>query len=569
MQENPFNQSVIEQQLLNNYQKQTLSFQHCFDHYSKLLKEWNELRIRNAKLESDIEHLEMQRADPKVYDNLRQEKALLELNNQKLIQEIDSLNKSVSIMTINFNEAEERYNEKRIKNDELIKQLLDADRAIKELTDKSLKNAQKADYYREQMEDALSDKKKLIDEISVLKRENSIYLEQLKKSKQDLIEKMNEINAFEEDVKAKDRQLMKEKELFDQRVKEFDTQKNQIEKRIDTMKKTSAKEIKKELESMDFGYNAYKMVDESSQKRQEYPKFISKKLNKYHSQEIYSICSNLNGTLMASCAGDRTLKFYDPFNHESKGCLQQENKIYTSLNFSAFNDYLLAGTSEKTVELYNYTTNKTRYVLTGHSSKVNAVSFTNDRDKCISSSDDRTLKLWDLEKGFCSSTINCLSSCLTMDYFNFEPTIVTGHKDGSMRLYSLKDGKTIFNEKNFFDSPLSCVKLSSNNNYIVVSSQEGNCLKCYDNRMKKVMVTLLDETYMNTNESNKICFGPDDKYVFGGNVSGSIVVWNLDSGCKKDLLKTDSPGLVIVCDYSPITGMLYTGDSRGNLTIWH
>lgn len=563
-----FDPSFIEQQLFVNYQKQTLGFQQCFDHYSKLLKEWNDLRINTSKLESEIEHLEMAVADPKIYENLKQEKVFMEQTNLKLVQEIDLLNKSVSIMTINFNEAEERYNEKKAKNDELMRQLIESDRIIKDLTDKAIKNAQKADYYHGQMEDALSDKKKLIEEIGILKKENSHYLDQLKNSKQVLIEKMNEINSFEEEVKMKEKQLNKEKQLFNQRVQEFEGQKNKIEKTFDNIKKTSAKEIKKEIENIDFGYGEFKMLDENSKKQQEYPKYISKKLNKYHSQEIYAICNNLNGSLMASCAGDKTLRFYDTFNNEPKGTIQHENKIYTSLCFSNFSDYLLAGTSEKTVELLNYVMNKTKHIFTGHNNKINAVSFTNEREKCVSSSDDRSLKIWDLEKGFCSSTINCLSSCFTVDYFTFEPTLVTGHKDGSLRLYSLKEGKAIFHEKNFFDGPLSCVKLSSNNNYIVASSQEGNCLKIYDNRMKKLMLSLFDESYMNTNEYNKVCFGPDDRYVFGGNVSGTVLVWNLDNG-KKDVLKTDGPGLVIVCDYSAISGMLYTGDSRGNITIWH
>lgn len=564
-----FDSASIEQQLFLNYQKQTLSFQNCFDHYSKLLKDWNELRRVNSKLESDIDHYKMALSDPKTYEYLRQEKAILEQSNMKLLQEMDILNKSVSVMTINFNEAEERYNEKRIKNEELMKQILEEDQIIKELTEKNLKYAQNSDYFQKQMEDAISDKKKLLNEIGILKKENFSYIEQLKNSKQQLIEKMNEINDFEQDVKVKEKQLAKEKDLFNQRVTEFEGQKMKIEKKIDTMKRTSAKEIKKELENMDIGYGEFKMSEGLSNSYQEYPKYISKKLSKFHTSEIYAICCNLNGTLIATCAGDKSIKFYDPFSNETKGTISSENKLYTSLNFSNFTDHLIAGTSEKTVEIYNCTSNKLKHSLNGHSNKVNAVSFTNDREKCVSSSDDRTIKFWDIEKGFCLNTTNCLSSCYSIDYFNYEPTIVTGHRDGSLRLYSVKDGKSLEHVKNLFDGPISCVKLSSNNNYIIASSQDGSCLKCYDNRMKKVLMTLMDEAYMNTNEYNKVCFGPDDRYVFGGNVSGTVLVWSLDNGSKKDSLKTDSPGLVIACEYNVITGNLYTGDSRGNLTIWH
>ena len=566
-----FDPSQIEKQLLLNYQKQTLTYQQCFTNYSKLIKDWNIIRQRCCELEEEIAQLKMELADKKLIDGLKSEKEHLEEINSKLLHEIDILNKSVSIMTINFNEAEEKFNEKKAKNDELMKQLLECDKIIKELTDKNVKNSQKADYYQHQLEDAISDKTKMINEITLLKKENNMYIEQLKNSKQNLIEKMNEINSFEQEVKSKERQMIKEKELFNQRVAEFEGQKSKIEKKFDGFKKDSLKnkDIQKELDGMNLGYGDFKMGDDDFSKKTEYPKHISKKIVKYHQSEIYAICCNLNGSLMASCSGDKSIKFYDPFNQESRGSINSDNKIFTSLSFSNLNDYLLTGTSEKTVELYNYSINKFKHSLTGHSNKINAVSFTNDREKCASSSDDRTIKIWDLEKGFCSSTINCLSSCQTMDYFNYEPTIVTGHKDGSMRLFSAKDGKMLDNVKNMFDGAISCVRLSSNNNYIITSSLDGTCLKCYDNRMKKVLITLMDDSYMNNHEYNKVCFGPDDRYIFGGNLSGNVIIWSLDNGTKKDVLKTDSQGLVICCEYNVITGNLYTGDSRGQMTIWH
>ena len=458
-----FDPAEIEHQLLINFQKQTLTFQPCFSHYSKLLKEWNQLRAHKSRLESELEHYKLAMSDPKIYENLRQEKSVLEQNNLRLLQEIDLLNKNVSIITINFNEAEERYNEKKAKNDELIRQLSEADKIIKELTDKNVKNSQKADYYQTQMEDSLSDKKKLITEIGQLKKENYSYIEQLKNSKQMLIEKMNEINSFEEEVKLKERQLVKEKELFIQRVKEFESQKNVIEKKINDMKKnpTTKQEFQNELKDVVIGYGEMRMDNDFDSKRTEYPKHISKKITKYHNNEIYAISCNLNGSLMASCAGDKSIKFYDPFNNESKGTISSDNKIYTSICFSNFNDYLLTGTTEKSVELYNYAVNKFKVTLNGHNNKINAVSFTNDKEKCVSSSDDRTIKIWDLEKGFCLNTINCISSCYSIDHYNYEATIVTGHKDNSMRLFSIKDGKTIDHIKNLFDGPISCVRLSS------------------------------------------------------------------------------------------------------------
>ena len=81
---------------------------------------------------------------------------------------------------------------------------------------------------------------------------------------------------------------------------------------------------------------------------------------------------------------------------------------------------------------------------------------------------------------------------------------MTGHKDGSMRLYSLKDGKVLDNIKNLYESTISCVKISSNNNYIVSSSVDGVFLKVYDLRMRKVLMSLADDSYLNTHQFSKV-----------------------------------------------------------------
>ena len=54
--------------------------------------------------------------------------------------------------------------------------------------------------------------------------------------------------------------------------------------------------------------------------------------------------------------------------------------------------------------LLHYPTGKTLHNLTGHSNKITGVNFLNDREKCITSSADRNLKVWDLKTGFCTET---------------------------------------------------------------------------------------------------------------------------------------------------------------------
>jgi WD40 repeat protein len=78
----------------------------------------------------------------------------------------------------------------------------------------------------------------------------------------------------------------------------------------------------------------------------------------------------------------------------------------------------------------------------GHQGKVDAVNFTQDKEKLVSGGSDRTLRIWDMNKGLMVKNMGCKSSIKTMASYYSEPLIVTGHHDGSIRVYSLRDEKS-------------------------------------------------------------------------------------------------------------------------------
>jgi len=100
---------------------------------------------------------------------------------------------------------------------------------------------------------------------------------------------------------------------------------------------------------------------------------------------------------------------------------------------------LLAGSTDNSASLINFKIGKIVHQLTGHSAKVNCVGFLTDREKCITGSNDKTIKFWDVNKGFQKSSISCYSVVNCIETFNYEPVVVSGHKDGSIRMYSTKD----------------------------------------------------------------------------------------------------------------------------------
>ena len=71
-----------------------------------------------------------------------------------------------------------------------------------------------------------------------------------------------------------------------------------------------------------------------------------------------------------------------------------------------------------------------------------------------------------------------------LDTFSGEPHFLSGHADGSVRMYSLRENKSdaIYIFKDIFDSEITSVKLSINGNTFICTSKEGYNIKVFDLR---------------------------------------------------------------------------------------
>lgn len=61
--------------------------------------------------------------------------------------------------------------------------------------------------------------------------------------------------------------------------------------------------------------------------------------------------------------------------------------------------------------------------------------------RAVSSGTDRCIKVWDLHKGFCTRTVICHSSCNSVRCTRDEHIICSGHFDGTLRFWDLRNGK--------------------------------------------------------------------------------------------------------------------------------
>ncbi|EGR29585.1 hypothetical protein IMG5_153060, partial [Ichthyophthirius multifiliis] len=505
---------------------------------------------------------DIQSQDQQNEKNLCKSQIILQ-QQQKLNQQqetIEKLTQTIENVTQQNENLREKIKVSTEQNEKQIKKILDKDDLISKYQQKLQKNEDALKKNAQSIIQLKEQNEKILKQIEDITIDRNNLLERLLQEKQIFVEKINILNKMNEDLEIQKKQLDSDILYFNTQKQDFQ---NQLQKQGRSLSSIFPQQTQEEKNSQN-----------NDAQGQFQPFKMLKTLPKHHKYEVYQISQTLNGQLMASCGGDNQIKIYDPLSLNNFTTIQASDtsQIFTSVAFAPLNDLIMVGSSDKSVQIYNYHTGKLKVQLQGHCDRVNSVQFTSEKDKVSTGSSDRLLKIWDISKGSCLKTINCGSNVRYIDYFQSEPHIITGHNDGSIRLYStnLQNNKPFYNIQGIFEGGITCCRLSNCHNYIACSSADGFQIKIVDLRKLKVFKQFEHQFYFNNHEFNKCCFGSNDKVVLAGGSDGQIFMWDVNSGVNKGVFKNvNHQGVIVALDFHNVTGYLYSGDSRGNIVIWN
>ncbi|MCA2681312.1 MAG: hypothetical protein IM482_17470, partial [Microcystis sp. M043S2] len=133
--------------------------------------------------------------------------------------------------------------------------------------------------------------------------------------------------------------------------------------------------------------------------------------------------------------------------------LEGHDNSVLSVNFSPDGKTLVSGSDDKTIKLWNVETGKEIRTLYGHDNSVTSVNFSPDGKTLVSGSDDNTIKLWNVETGQEIRTLYGHDSYVSS--VNFSPdgkTLVSGSYDKTIKLWDVETGqeiRTLYGHDNF------------------------------------------------------------------------------------------------------------------------
>ncbi|XP_061340652.1 autophagy-related protein 16-like [Gastrolobium bilobum] len=285
-----------------------------------------------------------------------------------------------------------------------------------------------------------------------------------------------------------------------------------------------------------------------------------------HEGGCASMLFEYNSSKLITGGQDRSVKVWDTntgsLSSTLSGCLGS----VLDLTISHDNRSVIAASSSNNLYVWDLNSSRIRHTLTGHTDKVCAVDVSKISSRhVVSAAYDRTIKVWDLVKGYCTNTIIFHSNCNALSFSMDGQTIFSGHVDGNLRLWDIQTGK-LLSEVAAHSLAVTSVSLSRNGN-VVLTSGRDNLHNLFDVRSLEVCGTLKATGNRVASNWSRSCISPDDNHVAAGSADGSIYIWSISKGDIVSTLKEHTSS-VLCCRWSGTGKPLASADKNGIVCIW-
>ncbi|CAP61093.1 uncharacterized protein PODANS_3_630, partial [Podospora anserina S mat+] len=243
--------------------------------------------------------------------------------------------------------------------------------------------------------------------------------------------------------------------------------------------------------------------------------------------------------------------------------LEGHSDSVRSVVFSPDSKWIASGSDDRTIKIWNLETGSCQQTLEGHSSSVGSVVFSPDSKWIASGSGDCTIKIWNLETGSCQQTLEGHSGWVWSVVFSPDSKwIASGSGDRTIKIWNLETGSCQQTLEGHSDSVRSVV-FSPDSKWIA-SGSDDRTIKIWNLETGSCQQTL--EGHSDSVWS--VVFSPDSKWIASGSDDHTIKIWNLETGSCQQTLEGHSDSVWSVV-FSPDSKWIASGSDDRTIKIWN
>ncbi|KAH7327561.1 vegetative incompatibility protein HET-E-1 [Rhexocercosporidium sp. MPI-PUGE-AT-0058] len=251
-----------------------------------------------------------------------------------------------------------------------------------------------------------------------------------------------------------------------------------------------------------------------------------------HDGAVSTLVLSHDSTILASAGADRIIRLWDVARGTCRVAFECDDHYVSSVAFS-HDSTTLASASKDVINLWDV---KTGYHKADfwHEGYCHQILFSHDSKILASMSDDHTIKLWHLETGDCSATLDCYSGGMrhgvVLAKFSHDSKLLVSASDGSIKLWDVATGE--------------CTATLEGHNYIVNSvafSPDSTSLasasdNTYDEDASSEIITMWEVATRTRTATFKghsggvysVVFSGDSTMLASVSEDGTIKLWDIE-----------------------------------------
>lgn len=178
-----------------------------------------------------------------------------------------------------------------------------------------------------------------------------------------------------------------------------------------------------------------------------------------HREWVRMVRVNQDGSLLASCSNDQTVRVWVVATKECKAELREHDHVveciawspesaHSAVTEAAGNDikkgsragpFLVSGSRDKTIKVWDISTGICLFTLIGHDNWVRGVVFHPGGKYIVSASDDKTLRIWDIKNKRNHKTLEAHAHFVTsLDFHRSAPYVISGSVDQIVKVWECR-----------------------------------------------------------------------------------------------------------------------------------
>ena len=247
---------------------------------------------------------------------------------------------------------------------------------------------------------------------------------------------------------------------------------------------------------------------------------------------INSVTFSPDGEVLAGGGFGSVVHLWDAETGEHQNTLGDGFDIFESVAFNVDGTVLASANRDKTVQLWDAQTGELRNTLIGHTDWVNSVAFSPDGTTLASASNDMTIRLWDAQTGELRRTLTGHKDAINSVAFSPDGKVLasgsgyiyardaSGSQDKTIRLWDVETGE--LRRTLPAQHKVLCVAFSPDGK-VLAASYDDKIIHLWDMQMSTVRRTLEGHT----DDVRSVAFSPDGRTLVSGSQDGTLLLWEI------------------------------------------